>query len=288
LTVAERLGDVELVSIDSMQVYRGMDIGTAKPTPEDRTRVPHHMIDIADPAEDFSVARFQAEARAAIAAVAARGNRALLVGGTGLYLRAVVDDLRFPPEDRELRELIDARYPGDDGLARAYTDLTLRDARAASRIEPGNRRRIVRALEVIQSTGRPFSSFGAGLAGPLDPVVPVRIAGIDVDRSVTGARIAARLQHMVAAGLVDEVRRLAAAPWSRTARQAIGYKEVLEYLRGTITPLDLALMAVETRTRRFARRQESWFRRDRRIAWFGDGTKTPPDAAAVVAWWSGP
>ena len=152
------------------------------------------MIDIADPAEDFSVARFQAEARAAIAGVEARGNRALLVGGTGLYLRAVVDDLRFPGEDRELRDLIDARYAGDAGLARAYTDLTLRDQTAAARIEPGNRRRIMRALEVIQSTGRPFSSFGAGLTGPLEPVVPVRIAGIDVDRPVSGARIDARLR----------------------------------------------------------------------------------------------
>ncbi len=269
-----------------MQVYRGMDIGTAKPSPAERARIPHHMIDIAEPAEDFSVARFQAEARAAIAAIEARGNRALLVGGTGLYLRAVVDDLRFPPEDRELRDLIDARYPGDDGLARAYVDLTLSDQKAASRIEPGNRRRIVRALEVIQTTGRPFSSFGAGIAGPLDPVVPVRIAGLRVDRSVTGARILARLQHMVAAGLVAEVRRLAAAPWSRTARQAIGYKEVLEYLHGT-TSLDLALMEVETRTRKFARRQEAWHRRDHRIEWFGDGTKTPPDPATVVAWWAG-
>jgi tRNA dimethylallyltransferase len=268
-----------------MQVYRGMDVGTAKPSVEERARVAHHMIDIADPSEVFSVARFQAEARDAIAAVEERGRRALLVGGTGLYLRAVVDDLCFPPEDHELRDLIDARYPGDDGLARAYTDLTVRDQTAASRIEPGNRRRIIRALEVIQSTGRPFSSFGAGLTGPLNEVVPVRIAGINVDRSVSGDRIDARLRRMVAAGLVDEVRRLAAARWSRTARQAIGYKEVLEYLRGSIESLELALMVIETRTRRFARRQEAWFRRDHRIEWFGDGTKTPPDAEAVMAWW---
>ena len=220
------------------------------------------MIDIAEPGEDFSVARFQAEARAAIADIESRGRRALLVGGTGLYLRAVVDDLRFPPEDRELRALIDARYPGDAGLARAYTDLELRDQTAASRIEPGNRRRIIRALEVIQTTGRPFSSFGAGLTGILDQVVPVRIAGLHVDRPLTGARIQARVRRMADAGLLDEVRRLAAARWSRTARQAIGYKEVLEHLRGEIT-FDLALMAVETRTRRFARRQEAWFRRDR-------------------------
>jgi tRNA dimethylallyltransferase len=269
-----------------MQVYRGMDIGTAKPTPAERARVPHHMIDVAEPGESYSVARFQAEARAAIAAVERRGRRALLVGGTGLYLRAVVDDLCFPGEDPELRALIDARYPGDDGLARAYADLESCDARAASRIEPRNRRRIIRALEVIQTTGRPFSSFGTGLAGPLPPVVPVRIAGLHVDRALTGARIDARVRAMADAGLVDEVRRLAEAPWSRTARQAIGYQEVLEYLRGTISTLDLALLGVMTRTRRFARRQEAWFRRDPRVTWFGDGTKTPPDAEAVMAWWT--
>jgi tRNA dimethylallyltransferase len=284
--VAERLGDVEIVSIDSMQVYRGMDIGTAKPSPAERERVSHHMIDVADPSESYSVARFQAEARDAIATVERRGRRALLVGGTGLYLRAVIDDLCFPGEDPELRELIDARYPGEEGLARAYADLTQWDALAASRIEPGNRRRIIRAIEVIQATGRPFSSFGTGLSGPLDPVVPVRIAGLHVDRPVTGARIDARVRAMADTGLVDEVRGLAAAPWSRTARQAIGYKEILEYLRGTIDTLDLALMAVMTRTRRFARRQEAWFRRDRRVAWFGDGTKTPPDPEAVMAWWT--
>jgi tRNA dimethylallyltransferase len=275
------------VSIDSMQVYRGMDVGTAKPGLEERTRVPHHMIDIADPGESYSVARFQAEARGAIAAIEARGRRALLVGGTGLYLRAVVDDLCFPPEDLELRELIDARYPGPEGLADAFTDLERRDPAAAAKIEPNNRRRIVRALEVIQSTGRPFSSFGAGLDEPLERVVPVRIAGINVDRALAGDRIDARLQRMVAGGLVDEVRRLAAGRWSRTAKQAIGYKEVLEYLRGSIESLELALTVVETRTRRFVRRQEAWFRRDRRIEWFGDGTKTPPDAEAVMAWWNG-
>ena len=286
--MAERLGDVEIVSVDSMQVYRGMDVGTAKPTPAERARVPHHMIDVADPGEDFSVARFQAEARDAIAAIESRGRRALLVGGTGLYVRAVVDDLCFPPEDRELRELINARYPGEDGLVRAYGDLTLCDQTAASRIEPGNRRRIMRALEVLQLTGRPFSSFGAGLSEHLERVVPVRVAGLNVDRPLIGARIDGRVRHMAAAGLVDEVRRLAEGRWSRTARQAIGYKEVLEYVRGTIDDLDLALMAVMTRTRRFARRQEAWFRRDRRIEWFGDGTKTPPDADAVMAWWAAP
>jgi tRNA dimethylallyltransferase len=286
--VAERLGDVELVSIDSMQVYRGMDVGTAKPSPAERARIPHHMIDIADPAEDFSVARFQAEARAAISDVEARGRRALLVGGTGLYLRAVVDDLRFPGEDRALRDAIDARYEGESALAVAYADLQARDPVAASRIEPGNRRRIVRALEVMELTGRRFSSFGAGLGAIPEPVVPVRIAGLRVERPVTAARIEQRVEGMRADGLLDEVRRLAAAPWSRTARQAIGYKEVLDHVHGVVASYDDALATTVTRTRRFARRQEAWFRRDARIEWFGDGTKTPPDPATVVAWWSGP
>lgn len=270
-----------------MQVYRGMDIGTAKPSLDERARVPHHMIDIADPAEDFSVARFQAEARAAIAGVEARGNRALLVGGTGLYLRAVVDDLRFPGEDRALRDAIDARYEGEAALALAYSDLQARDPVAASRIEPGNRRRIVRALEVMELTGRRFSSFGAGFGAAPEPVVPVRIAGLSVDRAVTAVRIEDRVAGMAAAGLVDEVRRLAAAPWSRTARQAIGYKEVLDHLRGLVGEDD-AFAETVARTRRFARRQLAWFRRDARIEWFGDGTKTPPDPATVVAWWTGP
>ena len=263
--MAERLDDVELVSIDSMQVYRGMDIGTAKPSAAERARVPHHMIDVAEPAEDFSVARFQSEARAAIAGVEARGRRALLVGGTGLYLRAVVDDLRFPGEDRALRDAIDARYEGDDALALAYADLSARDPVAAARIEPGNRRRIVRALEVMELTGHRFSWFGQGVNGSLETVVPVRIAGLRVDRPVTAARIEARVARMRAAGLHEEVRRLAAAPWSRTARQAIGYKEVLDHVQGRVASYEDALAETVTRTRRFARRQEAWFRRDARV-----------------------
>jgi tRNA dimethylallyltransferase len=271
--------------MDSMQVYRGMDIGTAKPTAADRARVGHHMVDVADPGEDFSVARFQAEARAAIAGIEARGHRALLVGGTGLYLRAVVDDLRFPGEDRVLRDEIDARCAGDAALATAYAELTVRDPVAAARIEPGNRRRIVRALEVIELTGRRFSSFGTGIGSSLDPVVPVRIAGLQVDTAVTSARVEARVHAMAAAGLVDEVRALAGRPWSRTARQAIGYEEIRVHLDGRCD-LDTALARTVTRSRRFARRQRAWFRREPRVEWFGDGTKTPPDAGPVMAWWT--
>lgn len=268
--------------MDSMQVYRGMDVGTAKPSPAERARVPHHLIDIADPSEDFSVARFQVVAREAIAHVEARGRRALLVGGTGLYLQAVIDDLRFPGEDLELRAAVDARI-GADGLPAAYQELTVRDPVAAGRIEPDNRRRIVRALEVIELTGRPFSSFGPGIAGRHRPVVAVRIAGLRLDAATASSRIEARIAAMAAAGLESEVRALAAAPWSRTARQAIGYKEVLAYLTGEVPSLEAALARTAQRSRVLARRQRAWFRRDDRIEWFD--ANPAPDAGTVMAWW---
>lgn len=273
--------------MDSMQVYRGMDIGTAKPTPAEQAAVRHHLIDLVDPVESFSVVRFQAVARAAIADIEARGKRALLVGGTGLYFQSVVDDLEFPGEDPALRAAIDARYEGPDGLIVAYARLRVEDPVAATRIEPGNRRRIVRALEVLELTGRPFSSFGPGVTGEHRPVVPVRIAGLAVTAEALSPRIEARVAAMAEAGLVDEVRRLAAAPWSRTARQAIGYHEILEYLQGEMPTVEEALTVTVQRSRQFARRQRAWFRRDPRIEWFDAcaGKTARPDEA-VVAWWT--
>ncbi len=273
--------------MDSMQVYRGMDIGTAKPTAEERSLVVHHLVDVADPAEDYSVVRFQREARAAIADIEERGRRALLVGGTGLYLQAVIDDLTFPGEDRELRAALEERAAGPAELADMYAELTVRDPVAAARIEPGNRRRVVRALEVIELTGRPFSSFGAGIATDHTPVIPVRIAGLAVEVSETSRRIEARVAAMAAAGLLDEVLGLRARPWSRTARQAIGYKEVLEFLDGRLETFADACVAIARRSRTFARRQRAWFRRDGRIRWFDATTKSAPAVSEVVAWWTG-
>jgi tRNA dimethylallyltransferase len=270
LGAAHALGDVEIVSIDSMQIYRGLDIGTAKPTVAERAAVPHHMIDVADPLDEWSVARFQVEARAAIADAEARGNRALLVGGTGLYVRAVIDPLTFPPEDRAVRAELEADVADAEGLRAAYDDLVRVDPVAASRMEPGNVRRIVRALEVIRITGKPFSSFGLGLGEVGSPVVRVRQAGLWLPRPALWHRIGERFCAMRDAGLVDEVQALAAAgSLSRTARQAIGYKEVLDHLEGREPSLDAALEAAEARTRRFARRQRMWFRRDPRITWLG-------------------
>lgn len=289
LEAAAALGDVEIVSMDSMQVYRGMDVGTAKPTAAERAVVAHHMIDVAEPDDAWSVARFQEHARRAIAGVEARGRRALLVGGTGLYVRAVVDDLRFPGEDAAVRAELERRGEAPDGPAVLHAELAALDPLAAARIEPTNVRRVVRALEAVKVSGRPFSASGPGLERYGEPVVPVRMAGLRLPAPALDERIQARVERMAAAGLVDEVRRLATRPagWSRAARQAIGYREVAEHLTGgpAAPTLDEALQATARRTRRFARRQHRWFRRDPRVVWFeADGN--PRDLlGALVAWW---
>ena len=286
LEVARTFGDVEIVSVDSMQVYRGLDIGTAKPTVAERTAVTHHLIDVTDPDEEWSVARFQLEARAAVADIEARGKRALLVGGTGLYVQAVIDPLTFPPEDRAVRDEILARTATPGGLADTYAELTGLDPTAAAAIEPGNARRIARALEVIEVTGRPFSSFGAGIQEFGATVFPVRVAGVWLPRAALAVRIEQRFARMRDDGLVDEVRALAEAGMlSRTARQAIGYREVLAHLDGTDPSLEAALDAAVVRTRQFARRQRMWFRRDPRIQWFGGAVNVCPVLPALLASW---
>jgi tRNA dimethylallyltransferase len=252
-----------------MQVYRGLDIGTAKPTAAEQSAVPHHVIDVAEPTEEWSAVRHQAAARAAVAAVAGRGRRALLVGGTGLYVQAVVDDLRFPSEDPDLRAALEAWTAEPGGVAAAYDELGRRDPDAAEKIDPHNARRIVRALEVIRLTGKPFSSFGPGLDQFGPTAFPVRMVGVWMPRDVLNARIAARFAVMRDAGFVDEVQRLLDGPTlSRTAAQAIGYREVIAALDDG-GPVDDAIETAVRRTRSFARRQRMWFRRDPRITWLG-------------------
>jgi tRNA dimethylallyltransferase len=260
LAIAERLGDVEIVSVDAMQVYRGMDIGTAKPTVEEQARVRHHLIDVADPSDDYAVARFQREARSAMADIEARGRRALLVGGTGLYVRAIVDALEIPGQFPDVRAGLDA----DPDTVALHARLAQLDPVAAARMEPSNRRRVVRALEVTLGSGRPFSSFGPGL--DTYAPTPIRLVGLRVPRPELDARIDARYEEQIAAGFLDEVRALASRPLSRTARQALGYKELLDHVEGR-TSFEEAMDLARTRTHRFARRQERWFRRDPRIRW---------------------
>jgi tRNA dimethylallyltransferase len=279
LEVAERL-DAEVVSADAMLVYRGMDIGTAKPTPEERARVPHHLVDLVDPGEEFSVARFQPLARAVIADVLGRGRVPLLVGGSGLYFHAVVDEFVFPPTDPAVRARLEAEA-AEAGRAELYRRLAAADPPAAARIQPGNLRRTVRALEVMELTGRPFSSFRAAMDDPVSRY-QLTVLGLDPGPELLRARVAERVTAMAEAGLVQEVRRLAGRPLSRSARQALGYKELLEHLAGRST-LEAAVAATVTRTRQFAVRQERWFRRDPRVRWYDIDCDPVSELAPIVA-----
>ncbi len=267
LAIARCRPGVELVSIDSMQVYRGMDIGTAKPTPVEQSEVRHHLIDLVEPSVDFSVADFQRAARAAMADIARRGGRAVLVGGTGLYLRSVIDGLDIPGQYPLTRQELEARLASThDGLADLYRELLARDPLAAARIESRNERRIVRALEVCIGSGRPFSSFGPGLDAY--PDTDVAMVGVRLPRPEIDRRISERYIDQLAGGFLAEAKELLNGPraLSRTARQALGYKELFEHIEGQAT-LEESVVRAERRTRQFARRQERWFRRDPRIQW---------------------
>jgi tRNA dimethylallyltransferase len=281
---------LELVSVDSMAVYRGMDIGTAKPSPEAQARVPYHLVDLVDPSEEFTVQQFQSAARHALAGIAGRGHRALLVGGTGLYLRSVVDDLSFPgryPEvAAQLADRIDRAGPTDEPGGQAVLDefharLAELDPVAAGRIDPANRRRLVRALEVTLGSGRRFSEYGPGLERY--PPTAVTLVGIDRAPDEMDRRVADRFDRLMAQGLLEEVRRLAARPGgiSRTARQALGYRELLAHLEDGL-PLDEAVGLAVQRTRTFARRQRSWFRRDPRIVWLESSDDPVASVLSVV------
>jgi tRNA dimethylallyltransferase len=279
MAVALELGDVELVSVDSMQVYRGMDIGTAKPSPAERASVPHHLIDLVGPDVDFAVAEFQRASRDVMTGIARRGRRAILVGGTGLYHRAVVDDLALPGEWPEVRQ----RLVGESerlGVAAMHARLTALDPDAASKMEPNNERRIIRALEVVEGSGRPFSSFGPGLdAYPPTEVVQI---GLRWDRAVLAERIEQRVHRMVAEGLVGEVEViLAGSGFSRSAGQALGYKEIAAHLRGEVG-LDEAIAQVVVRTRQFAVRQLRWFGRDPRVTWIDVESDAVSEAKPAV------
>ena len=271
--VARLIGGAEIVTLDSMQVYRGMDIGTATPTAAEQAEVRHHLIDLVDPSEEFAVAELQAQATAAIDDIRSRGAVPVLVGGTGLYVRAVIDNLQIPGRYPEVRATLEA----EPDTAALHRRLAALDPVAAGRMEPTNRRRIIRALEVTIGSGRSFSSYGPGLAHyPATPFVQV---GLCWERDHLDERIAARYRRQMADGFLDEVRSLAGQPISRTASQALGYKELLAHLRGEMT-LDEALELAVVRTRRFARRQERWFRRDPRIHWL-DAPATPGDLLSV-------
>lgn len=278
MALAGRGENVELVSIDSMQVYREMDIGTAKPTLAEQESIPHHLIDIADPADEFTVSIFQAAWRDVAADIASRGATPILVGGTGLYLRSVIDDLEIPGRFPDARAELEA---GGRSPRELHARLVGLDPLAASRIEPDNERRIMRALEVTIGSGRPFSSYGPGLVEY--PEVPFTLIGLRMDRDVADARINARYEMQMEAGFLTEVERLAARerPIGRTARQALGYRELLTHIEDGVE-LEDALEEAKLRTRRFARRQIKWYRRDPRIQWVDTDGSEAARAAAIT------
>ena len=254
----------EVVNADSMQVYRGMDIGTAKPTPVERRGIRHHVLDVLDVAEPATVAEFQSLARAAIDDCLGRGVLPVVVGGSALYVRAVLDRFEFPGTDPALRARLerDLAVVGARGLHERLINV---DPGAAAAILPTNGRRIVRALEVVELTGRPFSATLPSRTYLYDRVVQL---GLDVPREVLDRRIEERVDRMWRAGLVDEVRTLEEAGLrdSRTARRALGYVQVLAFLAGEYDEAEARARTIQA-TRRFARRQDAWFRRDPRISW---------------------
>ena len=275
MAVAQETG-AHIVAVDAMQVYRGMDIGTAKPTAADQAAVQHHCLDLVNPDERFTVAEFKSHATAARGQISKAGADALFVAGTGLYLTAVIDDLQLPGEWPEVRATLQAESSVDVLYARLQ-DL---DPPAASRMDKSNRRRIERALEVCIGSGKPFSSFGPGTGAY--PPSDVAQVGIFWPRETLSSRIEQRVHAMMAAGLLDEVRGLAEQfTLSREARQALGYKELLDHLDGTMS-LDAAVAQIVLHTRQFAVRQERWFRRDPRIDWVTVQADPVAEVAPIV------
>ena len=286
----------EIVNADSMLVYRGMDIGTAKPSEAERAEIRHHMVDLLDVTEPATVAEFQRLARHAIADCRARNGIPIVVGGSALYVRAILDDFDFPGTDPAVRARLEHEL-STQGSERLHQRLSDADPLAATRILPGNSRRVIRALEVIELTGRSFSAALPEHRYQLADVVQI---GIAVDRPTLAARIAERVDAMWAAGFVEEVRRLAAAGLrdSLTASRALGYRQVLRYLDGEISEAQAREQSIIA-TRKFARRQDSWFRKDGRITWLPynhadlvsavyalagpDGTGALPDGLTSVA-----
>jgi tRNA dimethylallyltransferase len=276
--VLARALDGEVVNADSMQLYRGMDIGTAKLTEHERAGVPHHLLDIWPVTQAASVSEYQQLARAAIADIGKRGRTPILVGGSGLYVRAAIDNLEFPGTDPDLRASLEAEL-ALVGPARLHARLAAVDPAAAAAILPGNGRRIVRALEVVQLSGRPFSAT----LPQYESVFPVLQLGISLPRPDLDRRITARVGRMWQLGLVDEVCGLVAAGLrdGRTASRALGYAQVLKFLDGDWTR-DQAAAQTELATKRFVRRQESWFRRDPRVVWLAGDSPDIADLALAA------
>jgi tRNA dimethylallyltransferase len=267
MALAERLPG-EIVNADALQVYRGLDIGTAKPGPAERARVPHHLIDVLDPWERWSAGEFARRAGQAIAEIRRRGNVPVVVGGSGLYLRALFEGISpVPPGDPEIRDELRRRL-AEEGLAALSAELARVDPQTAARLAPGDTQRVLRALEVARVSGRPLSAWVAEQPFGTQRIAALRV-GLTLPRSVLYDRIAGRVARMVEVGWVEEVARLLAQGLDPgvPAFQAIGYRQIVRYLAGEQS-LDQAIGETVKATRRFAKRQETWFRREPDVTWF--------------------
>lgn len=276
MAAAIKNGNTQIVVCDAMQVYRKLDIGTAKPTLEDQSKVVHHCVDLVDSRAKYTVSDYQTAARTAVAQIQASGNRPLVVAGTGLYLTALIDDLQFPGNWPSIRQDLEAE-PNVDLL---YKKLIALDPVSASRIERTNRRRIERALEVCIGSGKPFSETGPGTGAYPDN--GIKQIGLLWKREMLAERVAKRVHAMMAAGFLAEVRELrSSSALSQTSRQALGYKELIDHLDGNCS-LDAAVEAIITHTRQFAVRQERWFRRDPRIVWVNIESDPASEIASLL------
>ncbi len=290
--------ETQIMAADSMQVYKGMDIGTAKPTVEEQKEIKHYCLDLAEPSEEFSVRRYKEAATQVFdennssnendgnegaekvskektgEKIASKTNKAaniIIVGGTGLYIRVVVDDLQIPPQYLEIRKELEQ----EPNTQKLFEQLKALDELATEEILPNNRRRIIRALEVTFGSGKPFSSFGKGMKDYASNEFCQ--VGIDMSRETLDRRIETRYEQQMDAGFLDEVKILKETKLSKTARQALGYKELLAHLSAELS-LEDALAEAKQRTKRFARRQQRWFRRDPRIKWLE--AKEPKDVSS--------
>ena len=281
MKVAEEINGA-IVCLDAMQVYRGMDIGTAKPTPEDQARVPHRMLDVVNPEAPYSVAAYARDAREAIGALLGEGRLPVLCGGTGLYLRALRQPLTFgrTPGDEAVRARFQ-RLADSEGAQALHARLARVDAASAARLHPNDLRRVIRALEVFELTGRPLSAQEP----PAEDDSPYRFAlfGLRWEREALYARIGCRVDRMLAAGLMEEVRGLvdAGVPSEAQSMQGLGYKELLPVLSG-LTSLEEAAETIKRRTRNYAKRQETWFKRESGIVWLSGGADTQTLARQAI------
>lgn len=279
--VAHELGGAEcaeIINADAYQLYRGMDIGTAKATVAEQNGIRHHLLDVLDPMEDSSVAKFQEVSRLAIDDILDRGKRPIVVGGSGLYVRAMLDEMNFPGTDPDLRAALEERERLS-GTRSLFDELLMKDPEAAASIDVRNGRRIIRALEVIELTGLPYS---ANLPRQ-EYVRPAFTLGLDFDRAALDERVAVRVRRMMTGGLIDEVARLSAQGLGRTAERAVGYAEILAYFNGELT-VEEAEELIVTNTRRLTRKQMGWFGRDPRIVWCNGQSETlVADAVDAIA-----